>query len=230
LRTLGPHRALTTLTGVLGPGLRQGDVGETVCPTASRPSLRESPRGDSLDCFRNDGAWATAPLFQIAFQIADMPWHSRGAFRPSFPSSLHPLSVKRAQGRPGAGWHPWPVVPKKRARNAQRENHRAAENTRPSLRSGLTAYARSPRRRILVCLRRPADWLQLARLSLPHLRGRLDRSNDGQDHTVLPYAISAVRTTRLASAHGARLNPLPRPALDIRADAGSRPPQPGPRS
>src|SRR5215831_17373486 len=48
---------------------------------------------------------------------------------------------------------------------------------------------------------------------------KLDRSNDGQDHTVLPYAISAVRTTRLASAHGVRLNPLPRPALDIRADA-----------
>ena len=62
-------------------------------------------------------------------------------------------------------------------------------NTRPSLRSGLTAYA--------VLSREPSSFWppslprksrtprRLTRMPPPQ---ELDRSNDGQDHTVLPYA------------------------------------------
>jgi hypothetical protein len=48
----------------------------------------------------------------------------------------------------------------------------------------------------------------------------LDRSDDGQDHTVLPYAICAVRHT-LPGAHGGRLNPLPAPPSTVHADAAA---------
>jgi len=64
-------------------------------------------------------------------------------------------------------------------------------NTRPSLRDGLTAYA--------VLSREPNSFwppsprrltMQFTRLGSVHLRDRLDRSDDGRDHTVLPYAHS----------------------------------------
>ena len=61
--------------------------------------------------------------------------------------------------------------------------------TRPSLRSGLTAYAvlsREPNSFWPPSPRELTMWL--IRLDAPHLRERLDRSDDGQDHTVLPYA------------------------------------------
>jgi hypothetical protein len=49
--------------------------------------------------------------------------HSRGAWRPSF--SINPPSSKqRAQGRPGAGWHPWSACSKK----STRQNHRFSRN------------------------------------------------------------------------------------------------------
>jgi hypothetical protein len=35
-----------------------------------------------------------------------MTRRSRGGKCPSFAAFLEALSVKRAQGRPGAGWHP----------------------------------------------------------------------------------------------------------------------------
>jgi hypothetical protein len=52
---------------------------------------------------------------------------------------------------------------------------------------------------------------------------RLDRSNDGQDHTVLPYALSAVRLHAATDSQG--LPALPAPF----APTLPRPPQPGPR-
>jgi hypothetical protein len=63
----------------------------------------------------------------------------------------------------------------------------------------------------------------LTRLGAPHLRDRLDRSNDGQDHTVLPYALSAVRLHVAAGSQG--LPALPAPLVPTLP----RPPQPGPR-
>ncbi|MGY3075758.1 hypothetical protein ACVWZZ_002129 [Bradyrhizobium sp. LM6.10] len=72
--------------------------------------------------------------------------------------------------------------------------YRCSQITRPSLRSGFTAYA--------VLSREPSScWppspsrksrtpRRLTRMPPPQ---RLDRSNDGQDHTVLPYARLACR-------------------------------------
>jgi hypothetical protein len=64
-------------------------------------------------------------------------------------------------------------------------------NTRPSLRDGLTAYAvlsREPNSLWPPSPRRLT--MHFTRLGSVHLRDRLDRSDDGQDHTVLPYARS----------------------------------------
>ncbi|SPP93627.1 conserved protein of unknown function [Bradyrhizobium vignae] len=58
---------------------------------------------------------------------------------------------------------------------------------------------------------------------LPHPQ-ELDRSNDGQDHTVLPYAHSAARPHEASGSRRAI-----RPALDISRTTLPRPPQPGPR-
>ncbi len=75
---------------------------------------------------------------------------------------------------------------------AQEEPHSSIQVvpiTRPSLRSGLTAYAvlsREPNSFWPPSPRRLA--MQFTRLGSLHLRGKLDRSDDGQDHTVLPYA------------------------------------------
>jgi len=54
---------------------------------------------------------------------------------------------------------------------------------------------------------------------------RLDRSNDGQDHTFSPYAFSAVRRVREA----ARSRGSSRPARVLPHRRWSRPPQPDPR-
>src|SRR5204863_2740346 len=84
-------------------------------------------------------------------------------------------------------------------KSTRRENrtaaYRCSQITRPSLRSGFTAYA--------VLSREPSSFWppspsrnsrtsrRLTRMPPPQ---RLDRSNDGQDHTVLPYARSLTAT------------------------------------
>ena len=103
-----------------------------------------------------------------------------------------PSRVKRAQGRPGADNAP-AVCCAKCTRRKPHSSIQVVPITRPSLRDGRTAYAAlsrepsslwppSPRRKS------PAP-RRLTRL--PHSQG-LDRSNDGQDHTVLPYARPAI--------------------------------------
>src|SRR5262252_10483369 len=54
---------------------------------------------------------------------------------------LTDLRDTRAQGRPGAGWHPWSACSKK----ARGRTTGTSRIIRPSLRNGLTAYTRSPR-------------------------------------------------------------------------------------
>jgi hypothetical protein len=140
------------------------------------PMLRVAEEGVGR-CFLDDlpsgHVSMTCPTAQASLSVrrhaSAFPRHDL----PEFLLHLLTLSLERAQGRPGAGWHPWASVPKKCTRNAQRK-HRAAETTRPSLRDGLTAYAGlssvtnsllspSPRRLAM----------QFARLGLPHLRESL---------------------------------------------------------
>jgi len=108
---------------------------------------------------------------------------------------LSTLEAKRVQGRPSAGGTRGPL----REMHTQEEPHSSIQvkpNTRPSLRDGRTAYAalsREPNSFWPPSLPRnsPAP-RRLARL--PHSQ-ELDRSNDGQDHTVLPYARSLTATS-----------------------------------
>ena len=117
---------------------------------------------------------------------------------PEVCASRHALLKKRAQGRPGAGWHP-----RSAARNAHAERT-AQQHT------GVAEHSTFPARwSDGLCRALPGAELSLWPPS-PHGIGRhcagwrhaasvrLDRSNDGQDHTVLPLRIGAVRTTRLA--------------------------------
>jgi len=102
--------------------------------------------------------------------------------------NLLPLLSQEGAGK--AGCRLAPTV--RCALVAQKELHSGIQvkpNTRPSLRSGLTAYA--------VLSREPSSFWppspprksrtprRLTRMPPPR---KLDRSNDGQDHTVLPYA------------------------------------------
>ncbi|MGY4289285.1 hypothetical protein ACVWXO_008551 [Bradyrhizobium sp. LM2.7] len=99
--------------------------------SAARCAAERAPQGDG------DGLVLVANLRPIQ---PDAPSPSRGAFRPSFASSLRPLKAKRAQGRPGAGWHPRSAARKAHAEKPH-SSIQVSPNTRPSLRSGLTAYA-----------------------------------------------------------------------------------------
>ena len=103
------------------------------------------------------------------------------------------LPSQRAQGRPGAGWHPRSAARKCSAKEPH-SSIQVSPITRPSLRSGLTAYAVPSREPNSFWPPSPSRKSPAPRrlTRLPHPR-KLDRSNDGQDHTVLPYAHSAAR-------------------------------------
>ena len=169
----------------------------------------------------------------------DTSSHSRGAFRPSFALRFTPPK-QRAQGRPGAGWHPRSAARKCSARRPH-SSIQVTPNTRPSLRDGRTAYAAlsrepnsfwppSPCGRY----RHRAGWRQC------RIRKELDRSDDGRDHTVLPYAgrsgfARRLRRTRRRSYNAAcetltGVGSIHRPALRSHPRRRCpRPPQPDPR-
>ncbi|MCS3979396.1 hypothetical protein M2191_004079 [Bradyrhizobium japonicum] len=135
---------------------------------------------------------------------------------------------------------------------AQRRPHSSIQVvpiTRPSLRDGRTAYAALSREPNSLwppsSLRKSPAPRRLTRL--PHSQA-LDRSDDGQDHTVLPYARPAIspqffqpcrRSRKLAgetkpssAAHPARslgLTESNPPCPDLSRPTPPRPPQPGSR-
>jgi hypothetical protein len=135
---------------------------------------------------------------------ADTPSQSRGTKCPSFARSLHPL-IQEGAGKAGCRLAPTVRCAKAHAEKLH-SGIQVKPNTRPSLRSGLTAYA--------VLSREPSSFWppslprnsrtprRLTRMPPPQ---ELDRSNDGQDHTVLPYARSLVRhRARRRGAHSRR--------------------------
>ena len=109
------------------------------------------------------------------------------------------LLEQRAQGRPGAGWHPRSVVRSNAHANAQRK---AGGPERPGLpcANGLTAYgALSREPNFPSGLPRLANRRRAEPRSGPNPSlARLDCSNDSQDHALWPYALSVARRTRLA--------------------------------
>ena len=175
------------------------------------------------------------PSAQLLPARGPIPGSCRHAFAasrrvsPGVFCSRHALKTK---GAGKAGCRPAPTV--RCAHVAQKELHSGIQvwpNTRPSLRDGWTAYA--------VLSREPNSfWPPSPDGSHRHRAGwrdaasaRLDRSDDGRDHTVLPYASDPASPRGFArhrapfvqrglrDAHGVRLNPSPRPATRIRDGA-----------
>jgi len=101
--------------------------------------------------------------------------------------------VKRAQGRPGAGWHPRSAARRCSAKRPH-SSIQVTPNTRPSLHSGLTAYAALSPATSSFLSPSPCE-LTMAKdpVEPRSISARLDRSNDGQDHTILPYAAIRLR-------------------------------------
>jgi hypothetical protein len=122
------------------------------CPRLSHRHCEPTGRREALPRWLAMTEWRHHHPLSIRTSIAHTASRSRGVFRPSF-ASTPTLSKERAQGRPGAGWHPWPAVRSNAHAMHNGKTTGGPETTRPSLRSGFTAYARSPRRRILVCPR-----------------------------------------------------------------------------
>ncbi|TWB60187.1 hypothetical protein FBZ94_104411 [Bradyrhizobium sacchari] len=161
--------------------------------TAPR-SNPESFRGGILDCFA-----ALAMTEQgAASSSSNTHFESQTRLRilaAQFARALldrSTLKSKRAQGRPGAD-----LAPAVRcAKGSAKEPHSSIQVvpiTRPSLRDGRTAYAvlsREPNSLWPPSLSRNSPAARrLTQLPPPQ---ELDRSNDGQDHTVLPYARPAL--------------------------------------
>ena len=124
--------------------------------------------------------------------LADTPCRSRGLIHPSFASSLAPQS-KRAQGRPGAGSHPRSAARNAHAgRTAQQHTGGADHSAFPARWSdGLCRDL--PGAELSFGLPRRSNWDDAVHpVGLARIFERLDRSNDGQDHTVLPYARPAM--------------------------------------
>ena len=144
----------------------------------------------------------------------------------------------RREGRVPAGTH-GPLCACSAMRNAQRHTGEAEHTAFPAQWSDGLCRALPGAEFLLasLALRKSPAPRRLTRMPHPQ---RLDRSDDGRDHTVLPYASVPAPPRGFAGhqapfvqrglqvAHGARLNPLPRPALTS-ATALPRPPQPGPR-
>src|SRR4249920_2157977 len=95
------------------------------------------------------------------------------------------------------------------------EHTGSAEAVRHSLRNGFTAYAVLSSATNSSCHRRPRIQTGLSPVGPTRLR-ELSISNGCQDHTVLPYATSAVRPARRTS-----LTSFARPAITLRADAAA---------
>src|SRR3954470_16422912 len=127
----------------------------------------------------------------MQIQLADTPSRPRGVFRPSFASSLHPL-VQEGAGKAGCRLAP-AVRCAKMVRKETAQQH-----------TGVANHSAFPARWLDgLCRALPGAEFSLASLAsqksptprrltrMPHPQ-ELGRSNDGQDHTVLPYARPAI--------------------------------------
>ena len=168
----------------------------------------ESFHGGILDCFvasaqncfailsrppRHDGARGGIAILQHAAQIADTPSQPRGLNHPSFASSFTLFNQRGCREDRVLTSHP-----RSAAQNAHAENRTAAYRWCRSLGLPCAMVGRlmpcSPgSRTFLLASLASRIWMMLsARLGSHTPPRKLDRSNDGQDHTVLPYARPAI--------------------------------------
>ncbi len=132
------------------------------------------------------------------------------------------LKAKRAQGRPGADLAPTVRC----AKGSAKEPHSSIQVvpiTRPSLRDGRTAYAALSREpSSLWPPSPPRNSPAPRRLTRSPPPQELDRSNDGQDHTVLPHARPAFFAAGFDDVVHVAAAPLARRACQRRSSARYR--------
>src|SRR3954447_26470806 len=110
--------------------------------------------------------------------------HNAATLRQFLPESACAYALcQRAQGRPGAGWHPRSTVRRLRYKRLH-SGIQVKPNTRPSLRSGLTAYAVLSPGSDAPLPPSPCGWLMRTPGRAAHITTRLDAQTPG------------VRTTR----------------------------------
>jgi hypothetical protein len=147
-RVLPAQTATPFVSGGANPAAR---MRHRVSPEVEWPGCSRAVALRGLRCAPVPPATTASPLrggdgricargIQSNFQTPDTPSHSRGLFRPSFASSCHPLQEKgRREDQAPAGTR-GPLC-----QNIAHATHSGIqvkpEATRPSLRSGLTAYA-----------------------------------------------------------------------------------------
>ena len=153
--------------------------------SAALRAAERAPQGDG------DEFGLASWIFEIFKE--DTPSQPRGAIRPSFACVFAPLKAKRAQGRPGASSHPRSAARK----CTRRKNRTAAYRCGQSLGLPCAVVGRlmpcSPGSRTFLLASLAVRIGDAVRpVGLAHIFERLDRSNDGQDHTVLPYARPAM--------------------------------------
>jgi hypothetical protein len=141
--------------------------------------------------------------------LADMLFRPRGAIRPSF-AGVATLKAKRVQGRPGADNAPAVCCAKcTRRRTAQQHTGGADHSAFPARWSDGLCRA-LPGAELSFWPPSPFELtMPSARLGSRASSIRLDRSNDGQDHTVLPYALSAARPHAVTDSQGLPALPAP---------------------
>jgi hypothetical protein len=175
------------------------------------------------------------PARSIRGQITNTHRHSRGTFCPSHALLVTPFRKKgRREDRAPAGTHKTPM------RNDCTRMHRGdtGQPRRPAFPAqwfdGLCRAL--PGDEFLLPPSRSRNSPQARRLTRVRPSQKLDRSNDGQDHTVSPYASSPASPKGFAG-NGAvrhaqfvtRSRGSSRPARPIPHRRRPRPPQPSPR-
>ena len=121
------------------------------------------------------GASSTSANF-----LADTPSPSRGACRPGF-ASRPPSKKARAQGKPGAGWHPRSV----RDRNAHGVDHRCAGRPAFPARMVLTVSFVLSSGSVALLPPSPCGWLMRASGRTCSIPARLDAQTPGVGTTRL---------------------------------------------
>ena len=160
---------------------------------ATKQSRIPSGRDSGLRrCARNDGASFVCAPSNSHFVCRHAFASSRRVSPEVLPGRYPPNPRGRREGRVPAGTRG--LLREKHTQKRPHSSIQVSPITRPSLRSGWTAYAvisREPT--ILLASLAPRIWMmQSARLGSLAPSQKLDRSNDGQDHTVLPYARPAI--------------------------------------
>ena len=108
---MGPGSAAHRKGAALRPGHESWSVAHrrlniVIASAAKQSRIPPRPQTGLLRCARNDGARGSIAILQCRLNLQTQPSRPRGAFRPSFASSLHPLDPRgRREGRVPA-WHP----------------------------------------------------------------------------------------------------------------------------